>query len=310
MKNYFKQQLDFHFSNTSSNFALGLFRFVFFLCLLLLADSIYYFLNFSVLPSTFWSPVGLFSLFESSPFTYTQLGIIYNVWRGCLLLSMLGFKTRFFTVISFVLTYLLISYIHCFEASISLPVPLILISFVFAISKCGDGFSIDNYLKNKKHVLIKSFDYYWPIYLTKIIFISVFCAAGISKLVIIGTDWFMSDYFQVLLLIGNYTHFDTAYDFVFKLKLNRIFAQSPILCQISAGMVLLAEIISPLMIFNKKFARFVVTVLFTMQVGSVFLLFIFPYQSLVTFLAWVPWDNLADFIFKKKIINVTHQEQS
>lgn len=301
MKNLIKSKFEKHLTAVSSNQALGLYRFILFLYVFLISGRMWVNLSYSKLGSIFWAPVGIFKVFETSPLSFQELSYIYYAWRVFLVLSMLGIKTRFSTIMTFILTYIIIAYVHCFEASLYLPVPLILLTFVFAISKCGDGFSLDSYFKNKNKLHVESFDYYWPIYLNKIIFVGVFLSAGISKLVIVGPEWVFSDSFQLTLLAGNFTHFDTAFKFIVDLKLNRILAENLLLSQISAGVVLLAELISPLALFSKRSSYFVVLVLFGMQIGAIFLLFINPAYSLATFWAWVPWKKITDFLFRKTI---------
>ena len=112
-------------------------------------------------------------------------------------LAALGLLTRLATLTAFVLGLSVLGlqfnygYLHWAHAI----VPIVM--GILALSPCGDGFSLDAVILDRVIRAQSSAEaggqYRWPIQLVRLVFVSVFLAAGLAKLRQAGLEWVLSD---------------------------------------------------------------------------------------------------------------------
>ena len=134
------------------------------------------------------------------------LGMLGIVWIISILFCSIGFLTRLSTIVSFLIGLYLFGLVNSFAKTSHVETLMLLILAIMALSKCGDGFSVDSLLKRRKTSVsetenIQSIEYTWPISLIRVMFVFLFCAAGLSKFRNSGLHWFTSDFSLLFSLI-------------------------------------------------------------------------------------------------------------
>jgi len=283
-------------ANTSTN--LGICRCLFFGIIFI----IYHNEDFSYwgnVPDLLWRPI---IVYRYLPIHVLSSGILYYltfIWLGSLLLSSIGLFSRLSTILAFVLGSYLLGLINSFAKVHHTESLLILVFAIMAFSHCGDGFSLDHWLRNKGW-LYKSGqnskvtqriegEYTWPIRLIWVLMTLVFCSAGVSKLRNSGLEWISSDYLSTL-FVKIHLRGDRVEPLIDWMAL--WLANKPLFYHPLAGMTVVLEVCAPLALFHGLLRALIVPALFFMIWGFWIVLGIpFP-QLLTVFLFWVPWDRI------------------
>jgi hypothetical protein len=128
--------------------------------------------------------------------------------------------------------------------------------------------------------------------LVRVIFVTVFFAAGLSKLRAAGLSWVMSDTLRHYILENQYVfHADAIH--AWSRPLVEWLVGYPVLCRILAGLTLVLELSAPLALVSPAVRLLLIPALFLFQVGNALLLyqdFFFAYLGLYAF--WVPWGRM------------------
>jgi len=284
--------------NTSTN--LGICRFLFFGIIFI----IYYNEDFSYwgnVPDLLWRPIVVYRYLPIPVLSSETLYFLTFIWLGSLLLSSIGLFSRLSTILAFVLGSYLLGLINSFAKVHHLESLLILIFAVMAFSHCGDGFSLDRWLRDKgwlykpgqnsKLAQRIEGEYTWPIRLIWVLMTLVFCSAGVSKLRNSGLEWISSDYLSTL-FVNNYIGGNRAEPLIDWMAL--WLANKPLFCHSIAGMTVVLEVCAPLALFHVLLRVLIVPSLFFMVLGFWIVMGI-PFPQLLTcFLFWVPWDRITD----------------
>jgi len=287
-------------SSTSTN--LGICRFLFFG----ITFIIYHNENFSYwgnVPDILWFPIFLFRYLHIPVLSSEFLYFLTFIWLGSLLLSSVGLFSRLSTIIAFVLGSYLLGLINSIAKTHHIESLLILVLAVLAFSNCGDGFSLDRWLKdrgwiynsgqNSKAAKRIEGEYTWPIRLIWVLMTLVFCSAGVSKLRNSGLEWITSDTLATIFLEKYFTgcRAEPLIDWMALWLANR-----PLFCHLIAGMSVILEVCAPLALFHFLLRVLIVPSLFFMVWGFWIVLGI-PFPQLLTcFLFWVPWDRIIDVL--------------
>jgi hypothetical protein len=285
------KRLDHFLFHPTSPWDLGFCRFLFFLGVLIfhLPRNFGAWGNVSLVH---WRPVWLFQKLHLRPMTPGHLQWIAIAWDISLALACLGLLTRFATVAALVLGAYVLGLPQNFgKVGHGDPV-LILTMLILALSRCGDAFSIDAWMRKTKPQ--PSGEYTWPIQLACILLAIVFCAAGATKLVRSGFEWITSDNLQILLLQH---HFALKDPFT---TLGLHIARHPLLCKVLAGMTVALELSMPLALLSRKLRRVLVPSAFLMQIGIGITMGVYFTQFMICYLFWVPWGRLLEWVRRKR----------
>jgi hypothetical protein len=289
-------RVDRYFFRPTAPFDLGICRILFFLGVMTfnIPRGVASWGNVSRL---FWRPVWLFKTFHLPLFTSAHLQIFVTVWGISLALSCIGLFTRVGTIVAVVMGTYLLGLPHNFgKVSHGDPI-LIFIMLFFAISRCGDAFSIDALIRRKrrKPKPHRSGEYTWPIRMAWIMLSIVFCAAGATKLIRSGTAWITSDNLQMLLLQHYFTLTDPP------TKIGLLIARHPMLCHTLAAMTILVELSFPLALFSRRLRRILVPAAFFMQVGIGIAMGVYFTQFMISYLFWLPWRRIARLFRRRRV---------
>lgn len=238
---------------------------------------------------SFWMPVSLFHWLglDIPPASFVRA--IQSVFRLALTLGCLGLFTR----ASFAITFLTSLYLFGLRQSFGFVEPaeghFLLMFGIFALSRCGDAFSIDALVRrahgSNGHIGEEAArgGYSWPVRLMQAVFVSVFFAAGVTKLHLGGLEWFLSDNLALTVQVidlGPFAHW---------------LAGQIFLGQMLAVSALALELLSPLALFSTRARVAILPSLFLMQMGFGMTMGATFRTFFLTYAFWVPWDRLLEF---------------
>jgi len=292
-KNKLKKNIHDFFYHPASSLDLGISRFFYYgiLFFIYLGTD---FAEWGKVPNVLWHPIFIFDFFSVPVLSPEILGILGKIWIISILFCSIGFLTRLSTVVSFLIGLYLFGLINSFAKTSHVESLMLLILAIMALSKCGDTFSADSLIKKRKNPdseikNIQSIEYSWPISLIRVMFVFLFCAAGLSKFRNSGFNWFTSEFFSSLLINKGFTG-DRAMPLVDWLPF--WLGKQAKLSHFLAATALFLEIFAPLAIFNKYLRVVIIPSLFLLVSGFWIVLGIpFP-QLLASFVFWVPWSRV------------------
>lgn len=274
---------------SGSAWNLGFVRFLFFACILGLYGAAPV-SQWSTVPATFYQAISFFRFLPAPVGQQVLLQVLSLVWYFSVCLSMVGLFTRTATICSAILgVYLLglplnYGYMHHHEN------PIVLMMVVFACSKCGDSFSIDNLVRTHLKKLSLRCDiacsYGWPIRLTWLIYCLFYFGAGVSKLTYSGFQWATSGVVGDLILISTTTNPRQLF-----IPQSLMDAHSWIY-SVGAGAALLFELSAPLLLVWPAWRFICLPSLIMMHFSlEYFVGFSFP-QYILCVMFWIPWNRL------------------
>lgn len=240
------------------------------------------------IPSRFYRPIGLFDDLKLPIFRSNTLQNLEYCWWVLLLMAAVGSFTRTTVALSFIIGLYTLGLPNNFGKMGHGDQLTILIMLIFALSSCGDGFSIDRWFKTKRGQppAELSPEYRWPIRMVWVLMASVFCAAGVTKLHRVGLAWITSDNFEIMMIQAHY-------------GLNRPptnwglhLAHYPRLCNFLAGGAVALELLFPLSLFHRRLRMVLVPMTLSMQIGIGLVMGIWFMPFLRAYLFWVPWDRI------------------
>ena len=138
------------------------------------------FIGWAEISNAFWMPISLFRHFHLTVLPSPALSVVSVIWKVALGLSAIGLFTRSSTVMSFILGLYLLGVPHNFGKTNHADALIILTIGILAVSRCGDGWSIDQMLRNRWsrrpiwQSRSASGEYTWPIRLIWVLMALVF----------------------------------------------------------------------------------------------------------------------------------------
>ena len=245
---------------------------------------------YALFPPEFYQPRSFFAWLSLPTPSWEVMGWLVTGLEISVILAALGLQTRLSTLTAFVLGLYVVGlqfnygYLHWAHAI----VPIVM--GILALAPCGDALSLDALIRRAVagKTANTSGQYRWPTQLVRLVFVTVFLAAGLAKLRQAGLEWVLSDTLRNYFLENQY---------VFRLEGARGWGHlladwlivRPGLCRVLAVAVLAVELSTPAALFSRRARRWLVPLLFLFQVGNALLLyqdFFFAYLGLYLF--WLP----------------------
>lgn len=247
--------------------------------------------QFAGLPEAVWKPVSLFRAFGVPPIDRATLEALYWTWVAALVLGCLGAGSRVSVPIAAILGFVLLGGMNNFgkiHHSYNLPM---MILFVLAWSRCGDGFSVDALLGRRPAHSGSDPEYGWPLALGRIGFAVLMGLGGLSKL--FGT-WIPPDLAAFEFLFARSIAIAELEGFPLS-PLNAWLANHGLLAMIAAYGALVLELSAPVALFRRGLVRLVIVGgLLGMQAFNAFVLGIhINLPWLAGYVAFLPLDALA-----------------
>jgi len=157
---------------------------------------------------------------------------------------------------------------------------------IMAVSRAADTFSVDALLGLiSSNRLNESGEYTWPIRAMWVVIVTIYFAAGVTKLVTSGLVWITSDNLSNLLMLAPIAQSPLT---LVGQELGRHRALSTTL----AALTLIVELAAPLALVSRRARWIVVPALYGMQVGIRLLMGPGFTEFFVCGLFWIPWGRL------------------
>ena len=248
---------------------------------------------YALFPSGFYQPRSFFAWLSLPTPSWEVMGWLVTAFEISVILAALGLLTRLATFTAFALGLYVLGlqfnygYLHWAHAI----VPIVM--GILALSPCGDALSLDALIRRAAvgKAAGAGGQYRWPIQLVRLVFVTVFLAAGLAKLRQAGLDWILSDTLRNYFLENQYVFRSEGATGWGHLLADWLVVR-PGWCRVLAGIVLAVELSAPAALFSRRARRWLVPLLFLFQVGNAVLLyqdFFFAYLGLYGF--WIPWGG-------------------
>jgi hypothetical protein len=251
--------------------------------------------QYALFPESFFQPRGLFAWLSLPLPSWDIMGWLVLAFEIAVLCAAAGALTRLATSLSFALGLYLIGlqfnygYLHWAHAMAPLTMG------VLALAPCGDAWALDAIIRQRLSgcPAAAGGQYRWPIQLIRVLFVTVFFAAGLAKLRTAGLTWVLSDTLRHYLMENQYV-FQADADTAWSRPLADWLIRHPLWCRIGAGGALLLELSAPAALFSVRARRWIIPACFLFQVANALLLyqnFLFIYLGLYVF--WMRWPRAA-----------------
>lgn len=161
---------------------------------------------------------------------------------------------------------------------------------ILALSRAGDAFSIDAWLRRRKGEPPPgpSGEYTWPIRFVWVSMGVLYFCAGYSKLAFTGLDYYDPEIMRAnLLRVQFFAHQIRFTDWAEGI------AQVPWMCSAMSVGALLLELTFPLALISVWARRMIVPAMFLGHIGIAVVLGPRFFQFLAVYVFWVPWDRLV-----------------
>ncbi|HVZ37283.1 MAG TPA: hypothetical protein VG963_32905, partial [Polyangiaceae bacterium] len=251
-----------------------------------------------------WYPAGLFEAFSIAPPSASLLALVSVVGSVSALLALVGLLYRLAAPLAAISSFILLGLPQNFGKVDHSENLLVLALLVFSFARAADAWSIDAWLRRRwsigawlsrrsasgtetarVRVTQPSGYYTWPRRFLLLLVVTMYGAAGASKLLHSGWAWALSDSFRWLLLRHHFTHHPPT-------QLGVWIANYPALCQGLALGALLTELLCPLSLLSRKFSRVLVPALFVLQ-GAIWLVLGVHFRAMFpVFYCLLPWPAL------------------
>ena len=248
---------------------------------------------YALFPPGFYQPCSFFTWLSLPVPSWDLMGWLVTAFEISVILAALGLMTRLATLTAFVLGLYVLGlqfnygYLHWAHAIVPI------VTGILALAPCGDALSLDALIR--RTVAGKTANtggqYRWPVQLVRLIFATVFLAAGLAKLRQAGLEWVLSDTLRNYFLENQYVFRSEGAAAWSHLLADWLIAR-PGVCRVLAVVVLAVELSAPAALFSRHARRWLIPLLFLFQVGNALLLyqdFFFAYLGLYLF--WVSWGE-------------------
>jgi len=164
-----------------------------------------------------------------------------------------------------------------------------LVLFVIAFSHASDAWSVDALVRRlrRRPQPERSAEYGWPVRFIALMVVTMYGAAGLTKLIQSGPAWAFSDNLRTLFLAHHFTHHPPT-------QLGVWLADYPTLCRVLAFLSLCLELTSPLALFSRYYYRIVLPSLAALQLMIWLTLGVLFREMAVVFACLLPWGALIE----------------
>ena len=248
---------------------------------------------YALFPPEFYQPRSFFAWLSLPVPSWGVMGWLVTAFEISVILAALGLMTRLATLTAFVLGLYVLGlqfnygYLHWAHAIVPIAIGIL------ALGPCGDALSLDALIR--RTITGKTANtggqYHWPVQLVRLVFVTVFLAAGLAKLRQAGLEWVLSDTLRNYFLENQYVFRSEGAAAWSHLLADWLIAR-PGVCRVLAVVVLAVELSAPAALFSRHARRWLIPLLFLFQVGNALLLyqdFFFAYLGLYLF--WVSWGE-------------------
>ena len=275
----------------TQSFDLGFGRFLFF-AWILYSTWRRDFVVWGDLPIELFYPLPFMRLINYPVASAATVEILQNIWRLSLIFGCIGFLTRISAFVACLLTVYLWTLTYGFSQESHGSIPFIFAMFVLAASRSGDSFSIDSFLfRSQRKPSGASSTYGWPIRLICCVYVLMFFASAVTKIINSGVEW------------GLYALTNIFYRFRFHASPRAVaiidFFLNHLPMKVVGMSALLLELAAPLALFPGLIRLIILPALIIMHliIFEVMRLDFRPTFGLIPF--FVPWSALRQALARK-----------
>lgn len=253
-------------------------------------------------PRVYWMPTHAFELLHLPLASTATLEWLQLGWVLSLALAAIGWFSRSSAVLACLVGFYLVGLNHCFGKidHNDTVVPLLLL--VLAMSRCGDAFSLDAWLADRRAIRLgrkpertASGAYTWPIRAVWLLTGLVYFAAGLSKLRIGGLAWITSDSMRNILLKHHYPGFSPL------TGIGLVLAEHAWISKPMAAFGMGMELLSPLGMVSRLARATVIPGLFAMMLAFWFTHGFSARPFYPLFVWFVPWDAVFAWLRERGV---------
>ncbi len=202
-------------------------------------------------PPHAWRAVWPFAQLGISLPSVATLNVLQWLWRGSMFAACIGFAWRWASLAAFILGLYLVGLPEN-VASINHSDAIVVLGLgVMALSRAADALSVDTLLERTANPATKSGEYTWPIRAMWVVFVTIYFAAGVTKLATSGLAWITSDNLANLLMLGPVTGSPLTF-------LGQAIGRHRVLSSALAALSVVIELSMPLVLVSQRARRILV----------------------------------------------------
>jgi hypothetical protein len=240
------------------------------------------------LPSIAWHPIWPFTPPGLSLPSTATLNVLQWLWRLSLLCACIGFAWRWASLAAFGLGLYLIGLPENIVRINHSDAIVIFGLAIMALARAGDALSVDARLgSSRNNDFPKSGEYTWPIRAMWLVVVTIYFAAGITKLMVSGLAWITSDNLSNLLMLSPEIESPLT-------RLGQEIGRHRVLSSTLAASALTLEVSMPLALISTRARWILVPCLFAMQFSIRALMGPGFTEFFICGLFWIPWEFLAN----------------
>ncbi|HWP04502.1 MAG TPA: HTTM domain-containing protein [Polyangiaceae bacterium] len=243
--------------------------------------------SFAEFEGVSWHPIGIPALLQVpllSPAGLDIVGVLITFTTG---FALLGFGYRLTAPLAAFLK-LYASWVVQSSGKVNHGGLLFtLVLFVIAFSHAADAWAVDAFLRRRKGFPRPgpSAEYHWPVHFIALLCVTMYGAAGLTKLGVSGPEWALGDGLRLRFLSHHFTHQPPT-------RLGVWLADYPLVCRVLASASLCLEFASPLALWNRSVYRTVLPCLALLQLMIWLTLGVRFREMVATFACLLPWGAL------------------
>lgn len=240
------------------------------------------------LDSTFIRP-GLLSFFSPNNFSADVAAGLYPFFLGSLILTSLGLWTSFSKWAACLLGYWILGASFSNGVISHQDLPHFLILLVFALSDCGNRFSLDaRFRKNPSHLSLLNYE--MPIFLLRLIFVLVFFSAAIAKIKNGNIDWFLTSDMTEVFARSNLWFAGSPTRDIFN-GFNVFLSENLWVARLTLWTGFIAELLAPLLFLRKARMPFLALLALSQFIGTFALYIDFFLSFFIVYAFWIPFSD-------------------
>ena len=239
-------------------------------------------------PPHSWRAVWPFAQLGISLPSDATLNVLQWLWRGSMFAACIGFAWRWASLAAFILGLYLVGLPEN-VASINHSDAIVVLGLgVMALSRAADALSVDALLeRTANNPANRSAEYTWPIRAMWVVFVTIYFAAGVTKLATSGLAWITSDNLANLLMLAPVTGSPLT-------LLGQAIGRHRVLSSALAALSVVIELSMPLVLVSQRARRILVPSVFAMQFSIRALMGPGFTEFFVCGLFWIPWEIVVE----------------
>lgn len=239
------------------------------------------------LPPHAWRPVWPFEPLGLGLPSVATLNVLQWLWRGTMFAACIGFAWRWTSIAAFAFGLYLIGLPENI-ARINHGDAIVVFGLaVMALSRSADVLSVDALFGWTASPSGESGEYTWPIRAMWVVVVTIYFAAGVTKLETAGLAWITSDTLSNLLMFSPVTSSPLT-------RLGQEIGRHGVFSSALAALTLTIELSVPLVLVSRSARRILVPCLFLMQFCIRVLMGPGFTEYFICGLFWIPWGSVGN----------------